>query len=411
MKIVFVNRFAWPDHSATSQMLSDLAFGLARTGYGVGVITSRQRYDDPGAELPASETVDGVAICRIWTSRFGRGRMAGRALDYLTFYASAAIAVLRIVRRGDVVVVKTDPPLLSVVIGPVARMRGAFVVNWWQDVFPEVATALGVRGFVGMLGTTARALRNGSLRRATMNVAIGERMARHLEAQGTPRTRIAIIHNWADGDAVTPVDSESNSLRGRWGLAGKFVVGYSGNLGRVHDSKTLIDAADRLRSDSDIVFLFIGGGHQLDAMRRDIASRGLTDRFMFLPYQPREELRESLGVPDVHWLSLRPELEGLVVPSKLYGILAAGRPVIMVGAADGEVGAIVRAAGCGLCVEQGDGAGLAAAIARLRSESGQRGEMGGNARQLLTARFDKALALQAWRRCLGEAGCGVDPQG
>ncbi len=410
MKIVFVNRFAWPDHSATSQMLSDLAFGLARAGYDIGVVTSRQRYDDPGAELPASETVDGVAIYRIWTSRFGRGRMAGRALDYLTFYLSAAIAVLRIVRRGDVVVVKTDPPLLSVVIGPVARMRGAFVVNWWQDVFPEVATALGVRGFGGMLGTMARALRNGSLRRATMNVAIGERMA------SAPRS--------AGGSANPDCDHPQLGGRrcrdaGRFGIespsrtAGAWPGSSSSATPEISaactTAMTLIDAADRLRSDSDIVFLFIGGGHQLDAMRRGIESRGLTDRFMFLPYQPREELRESLGVPDVHWLSLRPELEGLVVPSKLYGILAAGRPVIMVGAADGEVGAIVRAAGCGVCVEQGDGAGLAAAIARLRSESGQRMDMGGNARQLLTARFDKAIALQAWRRCLGEAGCGVDP--
>lgn len=407
MKIVFVNRFAWPDHSATSQMLSDLAVGLARAGYDVGVITSRQCYDDPGADLPAHETVGGVAIHRIWTSRFGRGRLAGRALDYLSFYLNAAVAVLRIVGRGDVVVVKTDPPMLSVVVGPLARLRGASVVNWLQDVFPEVAAALGVRGFGGVFGRFARWLRNVSLRRATMNVAIGQRMAARLEAQGVPRDRIAVIHNWADGEMVAPIDHRVNRLRETWCLGEKFVVGYSGNFGRAHEFTTLLDAAEQLRNDPDTVFLFIGGGHQHDAMRAAIVNRGLAHRFVFQPYQPRETLRESLGVPDVHWVSLRPELEGLIVPSKFYGIAAAGRPAIVIGDPDGEIGTVVREAECGVCVRQGDAAGLVAAIGKLQNDQALRERMGRNARNVFEQRYDKSIAIEKWRRLL--EGMAVDP--
>ena len=117
MKHIVINRFFYPDHSATSQLLSDLAFHLAEGGHRVCVVASRQRYDDPGARLASRETVEGVGVYRVWTSRFGRRFLPGRAVDYLTFYLSATFRLWWLARRGDVVVVKTDPPLVSVVAG------------------------------------------------------------------------------------------------------------------------------------------------------------------------------------------------------------------------------------------------------------------------------------------------------
>ena len=142
--VVFVNRYFSPDISATSQMLTDLAFGLARRGWRVRVVTSRQRYDDPGARLPPREILDGVVVDRIPTTRFGRTSLFGRAIDYLTFYLSAAWTLLRVIREGDVVVAKTDPPLLSILTTPIVRLRRAIAVNWLQDLFPEVATGVGL---------------------------------------------------------------------------------------------------------------------------------------------------------------------------------------------------------------------------------------------------------------------------
>ena len=131
--VLFLNRFFHPDHSATSQMLSDLAFALAEHGRQIRVITSRQCYDAPEVQLAARETVGGVEIHRVWTSRFGREKLVGRAVDYTTFYFSAARTLWRLARRGDVIIAKTDPPMLSIVAAPIARWRGAKLVNWLQD--------------------------------------------------------------------------------------------------------------------------------------------------------------------------------------------------------------------------------------------------------------------------------------
>src|SRR3954470_2824798 len=145
-RVLFVNRFFHPDHSATSQMLSDLSFHLAERGWNVEVITSRQRYDDASAKLPPREIVRGVDVRRVWSTRFGRGFLPGRAIDYATFYVSAFFALLRRGGRGATIVALTDPPLISVVAALAAMLRGAALVNWTQDLFPDVAEALGMRG-------------------------------------------------------------------------------------------------------------------------------------------------------------------------------------------------------------------------------------------------------------------------
>src|SRR5262245_7937270 len=173
VKLIFLNRFFYPDHSATSQMLSDLAFALAEDGCEVAVITSRQRYDAPTNSLPARETVGGVSIYRIWTSRFGRADLIGRMIDYATFYFSVAWRLWRLTGRGDVVIAKTDPPMLSVVAAPLCWLRNARLVNWLQDIFPETAQVLGVGG--RRARTPFRLmqwLRTWSLKAADMNVVL-----------------------------------------------------------------------------------------------------------------------------------------------------------------------------------------------------------------------------------------------
>jgi colanic acid biosynthesis glycosyl transferase WcaI len=402
MRVLFVNRYFYPDHSATSQILSDLAFSLARRGHDVQVITSRQRYDAPDARLPAEEHVDGVAVHRVWTSRFGRTVLPGRAIDYLTFYLSTGLCLLRLVGVGDLVVAKTDPPLISVVAGWVVRLRGARLVNWLQDLFPEVAGALGMGLARGVLGAWLGRLRDRSLHRAAMNVAIGEGMRERLLGLGVDPARVAVVHNWSDDERIRPLAAASSPLRDDWGLAGKFVVGYSGNLGRAHEYQTLLTAADRLRGYDDIVFLFIGGGASMEGLRAEAGARGVGN-LRFRPYQPAERLAESLAVPDVHLVVLRPEMEGLIVPSKFYGIAAAGRPTIFVGSVDGEIAGLLSSASAGLAVVQGDGAGLAKAVLRLRDEPDLRERMGRNARALCEDRFSRRAGLEHWERVLTAA--------
>lgn len=399
-KVVFINRYFFPDQSATSQMLSDLSFGLTRRGYTVQIICSRQRYDHPQARLAAREAVNGVTVRRVWTTRFGRDRLAGRAIDYLSFYLSSACILLRVLNRGDTVVAKTDPPLISIVAMAAAKVKGARLLNWLQDIFPEVASHLGKNPLPKKLDELLRRLRNSTLHAADMNVVLGGRMREFLERQGIAAAKTCVIENWADGQTQAPGAAVASGLRARLGLAGKFVVGYSGNLGRAHEFQTLLDAAELLSTDEDVTFLMIGGGVGMLALKEAVVRRGLGN-FVFLPYQPRASLPDSMASADVHWVSLLPPLEGLIVPSKLYGILAAGRPVIFIGDPDGEVARLIGAAQAGVAVGVGDARELRRGIVELKSDRGRRESMGRNGYRLYLDKFTPQRALARWSDILG----------
>jgi colanic acid biosynthesis glycosyl transferase WcaI len=398
-RVVFVNRYFFPDLSATSQMLSDLAFRLAQQGIDVHVVCSDGLYEDAAAKLPVAEIVQGVHVHRAWTSHFGRSGLYGRAIDYASFYVTATVKLLRLLRVGDTVVAKTDPPLISIVASTIAGIRGAHLVNWLQDVFPEVASHLGANPLPAWLDQQLKKLRDHSLRRAKTNVVLGTRMREHLEQRSIPGVQIRVIENWADGDAVTPKKIAACELRARLDLGDKFVVSYSGNLGRAHEFDTLLAAAERLRSDEHIVFLMIGGGAKMEQLQAAAAAKQLAN-FRFLPYQPRELLSDSLAAADVHLACLLPQLEGLIVPSKFYGILAAGRPVIFIGDTDGELGRIIRHTQCGSAIAIGDADGLVDAIHRYRADPSMREQMGTRARTLFVEKYTVARATRQWLEVL-----------
>ena len=397
--IIFLNRFFHPDHSATSQILGDLAFYLAEEGEPVHVIASRQRYNQPDANLAVTERTRSVQIHRVAATRFGRAWLIGRAIDYLSFYLSAGWTLVHLARREDVVVVKTDPPMLSIVVAAIARFKGFKVVNWLQDLYPEVAAELGVTLVRGRLGSALAVLRNRSLCAASLNVAIGEDMAKRLHAVGLPWENIEVIPNWTDNDSIVPIERAANLLRRQWSLDEKFVIAYSGNLGRAHDVETLLGAAEQLKPRTDIVFLFVGGGHGFVEINMEASRRGLSN-LVFKPYQPRENLSQSLGVGDVHWLSLKAGLDGLILPSKFYGIAAAGRPIVVIGSRDGEFSRLITQFDCGFHVGLGQSGDLAHGLVSLADNERRCREQGLNARRMLDDRFAKSLALERWHAVL-----------
>lgn len=408
-RVIFVNRFFYPDHSATSQVLSELCFALAPRGFRVHVVTSRLGYEKGLAELPADEVINGVSVTRVWTSRFGRASLAGRLIDYLTFYPSAGWALIWLVRRGDIVVTKTDPPMISSLTGFIARLRGARRINWLQDVFPEVAERVALGGvWAKPAWAVARRWRNRSLKLAQCNVVIGQRMAELVRSIGVTSDAIRIIANANDGKLIRPVARDDNALRKAWGLADKLVVGYSGNLGRAHDVETILSAMQHLVAMQHgpaphVAWLFIGGGAQTPALEAGLAQVSRSD-VLIKPYQPREKLAESLSVADVHLVSLKPELEGLIVPSKIYGVMAAGRPCIFIGDPDGEVGRLITQHGIGLVVRVGDGKALADAILHLAQSPDIRRAMGETARVVFDSEFDSSVATERWCQLLAEVG-------
>jgi colanic acid biosynthesis glycosyl transferase WcaI len=403
-RVFFINRYFFPDHSATSQILSQLAFHLAASGRNIHVITSQQIYDNADARLPAQEIQQGVTIHRISGTHFGRSRLLSRGIDYLSFYWAAWRLLIATVDQDDILVTMTDPPLLSILGMYVARRNGVHLVNWLQDIYPEIATELGVPLIKGPLNGLLSHIRNTSLHSADANVVVGECMAEKVSKLGIPPDRIHVVPNWSDDEQITPIDAGNNLLRAKWKLEDKFVIGYSGNLGRAHEFDTLLAASERFKNDSRIVFLFIGSGHRSAELARQVKARGLTDRFLFLPYQDNDVLKYSLSVPDVHWISLRPELEGLIVPSKVYGIAAAGRPIIAITAKNGEIARLVETYHCGIVVEPGNSDELVKAISRLSNDAEGTAAMGRRARAMLESQFTRRRAFERWEAVIDRSG-------
>ena len=401
-------------------LLSDLAFALSRRDFKVTVITSRLRYDDRAAELCACERVDGVEIRRLWSFRAGRDHLVERSLEYLSFYLSAGFCLWRLARPGDVIVAKTDPPLLSVLAAIIAKIRGARLINWLQDLFPEVAQQLGVAGAPARpLFDFLRLLRNQSLRAAATNVVLGRQMEKALEREGIASEQITVVPNWSDGNLLKPVSSQENALRTRWNLgSNEIVVGYVGNFGRVHEFDTILDAmtlhqeraalATADDATKSIVFLLVGGGAQRASIEREVATRKLSNVRLH-PYQPTELLAQTLSAADIHLISLRPEMEGLIVPSKFYGIAAVARPTIFIGSTKGEIARLVEQAKCGLTVEPGNAARLLDGIVSLARNRSLMAAMGVRARLAFEREWDKCHALERWQTVIETAFGAADP--
>ena len=394
MRIYFCNRYVTPDLSATSQLLTDLAMHLAAQGMAVTLVGSRQRYDDADALLPEHETIDSVDVLRVGNSRFGRDGLFGRALDYLDYLRATRRLLKQRLQAGDLVVAMTDPPLLGAALSSIAARRGAACVQWLQDLFPEVAEGV-FGGGVRLLAAPLRWLRNRSLRRSAKVVVISQGMAARIAALGVPRERITVIENWTDDESIRPLPREANPMRHEWGLQDKFVVGYSGNLGRAHDWRTMLEVATRLRERDDIRFVLIGGGRGLAGFAAEAKARGLGN-VLLKPYQPREALAHSLSLLDLHWLTLAPALEGCIFPSKWYGILAAGRPSLFIGEPDGEIAQRLRDSDCGWAVAPGDVDAATFGIERLAVSPAEAAAMGVRARALLDRQCRRDVAFHRW---------------
>lgn len=399
VQLILLNKYYAPDSSATSQLLEELAQFFVQQGHAVGVVTSRQRYTDPCANLPADEEQGGIAIRRLWATRFGRNSNFGRVLDTLSFYLSLCFYLLFTLKANQVVICLTDPPLLSVPVAAIVKLKGAKLVNWLQDLYPEVAIELGVMKKTGWLTGLLLALRNWSLRVATRNVAIGERMAARLK-QIVPSEAVATIHNWSDSEHIQPLARDENPLRQRWGLASKFVVGYSGNFGKAHDYQTLRETIFALREHKTVVFLLIGGGYYSQKLHGEVQTAGLSN-VLFQPYQDKAQLNYSLTTADVHLLSLLPALEGCIVPSKFYAYAASGRPMIFIGSQGGEVGQMLGANHAGVCVEPGQSSQLVAAILDFATNPAKTMAMGRNARTVIEQRLNRQESLASWERLVG----------
>lgn len=401
-RLLFVNQYYWPDNASTAQLLADLAEDLASQGYECHVVCSRGGYAGQGADqqLPARQVHNGVQIHRVAASAFGRKSIVGRMTDYLSYYASAMLKGLTL-PRCDAVVTLTTPPLIGLTGTILKTFKRCKHVSWSMDLHPDASLALGKMKPGNPAVRLLSWLGAHSYRQADRVVALGPYMGKRLLDKRVKPERLREIPVWSRRDEVYPIPIADHPLRKELGLEGKFVAMYSGNLGLAHTFDEFIEAARRFRDDPRIVFLYVGSGPRLREVREAQEREGLAN-IRFMDYFPRDQLHHSLTVADVHLISMRPEMTGIVVPGKLYGIMASGRPALFVGPEACETAETLRSAGCGLIVPPGDADGVVDALRKLADDPATCQDLGERARQAFVDQYEREHRCAQWSDLFAE---------
>ena len=373
MKILFINQFFWPDSSATSQQLTDLAAGLAARGHQVTVLCGEGGYAAAASALPPA----GVNIVRVKALAYSRGTL-GRVLSYASFYSNAFFRGLTMPRQ-DIVVSLTTPPLISLLGMLIKFVRGSRHFVYEQDMYPDVAVDLNMFKRGGLLAGTVGFLADLARRNANGVIALGQCMKDRLIARGIPAPLIFIAENWANGAAITPMP--------RPGDPNELVLLYSGNLGQAHDLETLEHSMLTLRDDPRFRFVFVGSGKKREELSDFCSANGITS-LELRPYVSRDQLSEGLAAGDIGLVTQHNICCGSVVPSKVYGIMAAGRPILFIGPRAATPALVIERHQCGWQIDCGDDKSLSALLLILAQNPHLVHEAGLRARKALLEHYD-----------------------
>ena len=364
--------------------MTDLATGLAGGGNEIAVICGDGGYAGAaGGEQPP------VEILRVRSMPFARG-LVGRVLSYLSFYVTAFFRALTM-KRADVVVSLTTPPLISLLGSMVKMLRGSRHFIWEQDIYPDVAISLNYFQAGGIADRVVGLLADFSRRHADGILALGTCMRDRLVDRGVPAEKIHITENWANGEAITPMV--------RPGDPSRLVILYSGNFGLAHDIDTLAGAMLHLKDDPRFHFIFVGSGNKRQQLAKFCAENNVHS-LELRPYVARDKLNEGLAVGDIGLVTQSENCWGSVVPSKLYGILAAGRPVLFIGPRRATPAQTIDLHGCGWHVNCGDVKGLTELLLDLASDRGIVRAAGVRARRALMEHYDLPLGVARIARIL-----------
>lgn len=409
MRVLLLNQAFHPDVVSTAQMGKDLADHLAQRGHTVTAVASRSIYGQQGAVLPKRETIPAgpgappIQAYRVGASIFGKAGIIARIADFALFYILAVFRILTLPRQ-DVVICFTTPPFIALA-GLISRwVRRSRAVYWVMDLYPDLPVACDVLKPRALPTRFFESLNRFLLRRSDATVVLGRCMRDRVLAKDVKPDHIHLIPVWSDLqpqplDRPAPGRAELRGVYAGDPANDAFVVMYSGNLGLGHDAQTMCRAMLRLKNRSDIRFVFVGGGKRRKEVEQFIRQHELTAAKWF-DYQPREKLADSLAAADLHLISLKEGVEGIMVPSKLFGIMAIARPSIFIGHPSSEIARVLAESESGFTIREGDDAGLATAIESLAADRARARQMGDNARAGLEGRYDRDTACRQWAQLL-----------
>ncbi len=395
-RILFLNRSYWPDSEATGQLLTDLCEGLSEE-FDVHVLAGQPNVSSISSEWDKVTKRNGVTIHRVRHTQYSKRTMALKAVNFVSFAMACRRHVLRL-PKPDVVVFETDPFLLPFVASRLSKKTGCRVVGYLQDIYPDVAIALGKVSN----SWPVRKLREslfGIYRHCEQMVVLSSDMKNLLLASGVSENRITIVPNWADTESILPIDRENNQFLKRNRLEENFVVMYSGNLGLTQRLEEFVEAAAILRDDPEIKFVFVGQGARRAELEKLSTSLALSN-VMFLDYQPLSELAHSLSAADLHLVPLTRELSQCLMPSKVYGILAAGRPYLTNAPQNSELRQMTETHQVGIPIEAGSPQVIANKIRESKADQSALKVMGMRCRILAESNYTKHHATKTFSQVL-----------
>ena len=379
-KLWVVSELYYPETSATGYYVTRIAEGLARR-FQVSVLCCQPTYAARGLKDSDNSFRNGVDIHRCWSTIFAKNNPLLRLVNVVTICISLTLSALRVSKAGDVFLVVTNPPFLPAFI-LIAAKRGARCIMLTHDVYPDVLASVGVLSKDSLLYKTGEYFGSFTFRSMDMILVLGRDMEKVIARRlGDLKVPVRVITNWSDTEAVTPLPRGDNSLLRELGLETKFVVQYSGNIGRTHGIETIVEAARRLKDHQDISFLFIGWGAKEHWLRDTIKNEQL-ENVLFLPPRPRDEIPISLNACDLAIIAFLKGMAGVSVPSRMYNVMSAGKPLLAAADESSEIAMLVNEEQIGATISPEDPEQFANAILALKADSKALEEMAMRARRV-----------------------------
>jgi colanic acid biosynthesis glycosyl transferase WcaI len=395
-RLLFLNRCFYPDVEATGQLLTDLCKEL-EDDFEVHVICGNSLYRKTRTRGLIHKTQYGkITIWRTNNTTLPKKYFLARFINLLSYYILCFIWSF-FIKKVDCIISETDPPLLASVAYVNSRLRQSRFIYYSQDIWPDVGIVN--ERMTNPILTKILRVANGFLyNKATKIIVPGRDMKERLEEKnGIPFYKIEVVENWADPSRISPIRREDNTFIKKHSLENKFVVMFSGNIGLSQDLENIIHLADIFKEHKDIVFVLIGDGALKEKLKNMSLSLGLKN-IKFLPYQDRKDLKFSLNAAHIHLVPLKRGMKGIIVPSKVYGIMASGKPFLAAVDENSEIDRTIKEFHCGVIVKPSDGRELEKAIRWAYRNPEEIKTMGEKGRKALENRYSKEICTKKFKK-------------
>ncbi len=393
-RILVLNRSFWPDIEATGQFLTELCEELAEK-YEITVIAGCSYYVKGKflkQGLSCKDSFNRIKIFRVRNTMFWKGNLIGRFINWFTYGVLAFIAALTM--KPSVIIACTDPPFLGIIAMFISRLRGVPYIYNCRDLYPDVA--LGLQKInKGAAVYVFEYLNKKALCAASLVVPLGLSMKNRLLAKGIKNESIRVIPDWVNTKEIKPIPRDKNPLFNELKLNDTFIIMHSGNIGLSQDFSPLLQCLSAIEPEHNLMLVFIGEGAGKSDLKKKIETSGLR-KVMFLPYQPKEMLSFYLSMADLHIITLKQGLAGAIVPSKMYNIMAAGRPYLAITDKESEPASLAKEYSCGLWAMPEDSPDITQKLNWALGHPIELEEMGARGRKLAEEKFDKEIVIKDW---------------